>query len=741
MANMILPVSRRQVLTTLLLLLFLFPMSSYARMPWSYNISSSNDLKVPIVPDLLNYGINLVFLGINDSRVDQESLLVRLPRWYAPADGMYWRLEFDMNFTLTYNLVFADKSQVDDYRTFLHQNSVEDRSPLFIQPEYPMAKYIHSSIAESYLTENVIDKSSATLVIIDTYSFDPAGHVPYYYNATYNELDAELEGWVINPIPWASTYQIAGGGENSRLLWLDLSAGPTTYHSTSDSSTGGVEEILPIWTYEELTNPVEQLTEDLVKYITQAIECRFLPSTHFRATIGMPLIYSPTTEIAMEVLLVDLANTNYKFEERLKLDYIVSEYERVNPYVKCTYTVSEWDWESDPSFLSVLEASKDDQAMTYDPRILLEFFDQEYIKLFHPSSYTRLVLPIFLLTIPVGWNFDPDWGGMANNIAGEFSYIYGKQSLDLVDPSYIDQEIIPLEGLQIESGDFFHVSGYLGRSINSVDFSMDVLSSTVSIYFLDEYGYNQYEQALPFVDLLNRSFENVSVGSGTVLSNFECPIYGRYHMVIENNENETATVNITLNIETDQCYGYTWKIMHEIGHALGLNHPHIAYSWGNYNHPNASPGIYVNWLWDMSYSHMNYANQAPTISLMDIDTLQRESITRYWEDAVSTWNDTVGISTIKYGGVPSIIKAHLLNASKCLDQSVEYYSNTSRLDNYYNSLLRIFDMWNNLRLALAELAFYSQLEIQNTLFIVFAMTVIILVPLIYVVILRRRKRD
>ncbi|MFX1575769.1 MAG: hypothetical protein ACFFCF_01210 [Promethearchaeota archaeon] len=740
---MILPVSRRRVWTTALLLFFLFPVPAYVRHQWTYNSSSglSNNLTVPIIPNLLNYEINIVFLGINETRIDQDSLLDQLPKWYAPVDGMWWRQEFDMNFTLAYSLSFTEQVQIDDYRMFLHQNSVEDRSPFFIQPEHPMAKYIHSDMVESYLAENVIDKSSATLVIIDTYSFDPTGHVPYYYNATYNELDAELEGWVINPLPWASTYQIAGGGENSRLLWLDLSAGPTVYHSTFDSSTGGVEEILPIWTYEELVNPVEQLTEDLVKYITQAVECRFSPSTYLRATIGVPLIHSPTTEIAMEVLLVDLANTNFRFEERLKLDYIASEYERVNPFVEWTYSVTDWDWESDLSFLSVLEASQDDQAMTYDPRILVEFFDLKYMSLFNSSSHNRLVLPIFLLTLPVGWNFNPEWGGMAQCIDGEFAYIYGKQSLDLVDPSYIDQAIIPLEGLQIESGDSFNISGYLGDFIGSIDFSMNVLNSRISVYFLDEYGYNQYEQALPFVDLLNHSFENVSAGSGMVVSNFECTIYGRYYLVIENNENETATVDITLNIEVDHCYGYTWKIMHEIGHALGLNHPHDAYSWGNYNHPAANVGVYLNWLWDMSYSQMNYANQVPTISLMDIDTLQRESITRYWADAVNIWNDIVNNSTIKYGGVSSIIEMHLVNASQHFNQSVDYYSNTNSLDNYQNSLHEVFSMWKELRLALAELAFYSLLEIQNILFIVFVVAVIILIVVIYVVMRRRRMRE
>ncbi|MFX1582282.1 MAG: hypothetical protein ACFFCJ_08660, partial [Promethearchaeota archaeon] len=94
--------SQRQVLAIVLLLLFLFPVSTYARQQWPLNSSSglSNDLTVPIIPDFVTYEINIVFLGINDSRVDQESLLGRLPKWYAPVDGMYWSIECDMNFTL-----------------------------------------------------------------------------------------------------------------------------------------------------------------------------------------------------------------------------------------------------------------------------------------------------------------------------------------------------------------------------------------------------------------------------------------------------------------------------------------------------------------------------------------------------------------------------------------------------------------------------------------------------------------
>ncbi len=209
---------------------------------------ASDDATVvmPEFPSALSYDINVVFLGIDESRVDETMLLSSLPRWYAPVDGMYSGLSFDINFSLSYNLIFRDESDVVDYQSFLNQNSVEDIAPSFVQPEYPFARYISSAEVESYLVEHLMDDATPTLVIIDTYSHDPSSHMPYYYNATYNEMDAGFEGWTVNPLPWASTYQIAGGGEAARLLWLDLSAGPTVYHSYGTDPTGGVENIAPI---------------------------------------------------------------------------------------------------------------------------------------------------------------------------------------------------------------------------------------------------------------------------------------------------------------------------------------------------------------------------------------------------------------------------------------------------------------------------------------------------------------
>ncbi|GAH07401.1 unnamed protein product, partial [marine sediment metagenome] len=119
------------------------------------------------------------------------------------------------------------------------------------------------------------------LIIIDTYSFDPNGHTPYYYNATYNELDAEFMGYSSNPVPWGSTYQISGGAEDLRLLWLDLSAGPTSYAGYNFETAEGMvsnSTIPPIWTYEGLADAESRLTQDLVQYITKAVETRIIPS-------------------------------------------------------------------------------------------------------------------------------------------------------------------------------------------------------------------------------------------------------------------------------------------------------------------------------------------------------------------------------------------------------------------------------------------------------------------------------
>lgn len=655
-----------------------------------YSLASDDATVVlPQFPSALSYEINVVFLGINESRVDETTLLSSLPKWYAPLDGMYSGISYDINFSLSYNLIFRDEDDVVDYQEFLEQNSVEDIAPLFVQPEYPLARYISSTEVEDYLVAHIMDDATPTLVIIDTYSHDPSSHIPYYYNATYNEMDAGFEGWTINPLPWASTYQIAGGGETSRLLWLDLSAGPTVYHSYGTDPTGGVENIAPIWNYDISSN--SQLTQDLVKYIAQATECRILPSTDAPAGYAYE-------EVKMEVLLVDLASSSFAFENRLNLDYIVSEYARVNPHIKWTYSVSDWNWQDNTAFKAALENSYNSVTDKRDPRALMDFFDQAYRVLFNQSTAQRLIIPIFLIMTPAGWQFDPDWGGFARLVQGRFAYIYGKQDEYNVNPEYVDQVTVPLSGLVVSGMDYFNVSAIF-PDISSIDITLENLNSSASVYLLDDYEFNQYRQGLPFTDLFQQSLADISASSGSTTSSASLNIYGQYNFVIENSGSDALSLDVTFRVTSDHCVGYTWKIMHELGHALGLNHPHDGYSWGNYDHPDASRGVYLDWLWDMSYTQINYANQAPTISQMDLDTLQRESIPLYWADAIQKMTDITTFSKLSYGSVSSEITSKLIDAADLFAVSVSLYSNTTFLQNYNQSLTAVFEMWDAINAA------------------------------------------
>ncbi|MHA2085887.1 MAG: M66 family metalloprotease, partial [Candidatus Thorarchaeota archaeon] len=288
-----------------------------------------------------------------------------------------------------------------------------------------------------------------------------------------------------------------------------------------------------------------------------------------------------------------------------------------------------------------------------------------------------------------------------------------------------------------QNNSYFSTGGELGRRPTNLNFSLQVQNGTVSIYFLDEFGFNQYNHSLPFENLLQTPMIDVTNTSGTIIAEDEIRILGNYHLVIENNGDSNATINVAIEMTSSIFVGYTWKIMHEIGHAVGLNHPHDGYSYGNYDHPDAAAGIYLNWLWDMSYTQMNYANQAPEISLMDIDTLQREVTPRVWNDGLLRMSEITNESMSTYGAIPSTVLEHLNDALALFNQSVEYYKDSSSLDNYNRSIRAAYDMWS--ALGQASDALLSEASANRLMLIGIGVggVLIVAIPIIYYVIKRR----
>ncbi|MFX1536279.1 MAG: hypothetical protein ACFFDI_18845 [Promethearchaeota archaeon] len=727
----------------------------------TFSTTTLSNFSIPVIPDLFEYEINIAFLGINETRINEKALLSGLPQWYAPMYTIplvqIGNLNYDLNFSLSYNTIYLDSSVVSDYRAFLYTNDHEDRSPWFIQPEYATASYIPSSLVESYLTQNVLNTPIPTLFIIDTYSFDPVGHSPYYYNGTSNELDAELGGYISNPTPFGSTYQITGGGANSCLLWLDLSAGPTDYGTDYGLPTAGAvneSSVPPIWTYEGFPNATEKLTQDLARYITTAVELRFLPST------GWAPLYT-YEEVKFEILTVDIDPSDFDFLSKLDMNYIIREYQRVNPFVNWTYSIAEWDWESS-GLKNVLKENNDSVTHTLDMWKIRDYLDFQYVGLFNDSSKERLIIPIFLLFLPSDYSFNPSWGGFTAFKNGKFTYILCKLNLADVGPfSNIDS--FNLNKFTIDQGssfdfpaDLFNASAFhIGKYNEILDISLAMNIGSLNVYVLDEYNYQRYDQSLPFTDLLNQSLTNISLASGTVQATLSIHIYGLYHIIFEDNGTTTPNFNITLTGFRDRSIGYTWSTMHEIGHALGLNHPHDGYSWGNYNHSINNLEDYVSWwgyrsigdgytywLWDMTSSQINYASQDHTISVMDIDTLQRGFIPQYWPDAVRTITNITESTAVRYTEFPTEVYEHLVNATNHFSQSMEVYTKQTNANHYYKSLEAVFEMFADLDLAAIALAnriAADEFQTLTTLFIGGAAIVIALGSITYFL-FRRRKR-
>ncbi len=659
----------------------------------------SNDFTMSKIPQLLDYDINLVFFGINKTRLIEDSLVRSLPQWYAPIDGTrYWfdkQIVFDINFTLSYHPYYIDQEILQDYRDFLYINSKVDRAPWFIQPEHATANYIHSSLVEEYLAQNVIIDSIPTLIIIDTYSFDPNGHTPYYYNATYNELDAEFGGYSFNPVPWGSTYQIAGGAKDSRLLWLDLSAGPTFYAGYSFEPTEGEvsnSTIPPIWTYEGVADAETRLTQDLVKYITKAVETRIIPSYTY-------IPPSPTKEIKLEMIMVDFDPSDYDYFSVINGSYIVSEYQRINPLINWTYSISEWDWESDDEFIENINLVFDNSTNTFYIQEFQSYLDNKYTDLFNVSTTEREIIPVILFTYPPYYRFEPDWGGFAKTVYDEeeemwkFGYIFCRQNSHSADPDFIESDSVTINNFEISQGSSFINSFHFGIFNQILELSVEMNSGLMNIYFLDDYNYNRFNQSLPFIDLFNNSMENLSNLSGLEEVRILIKINGFYHLIVENIGNSSSSFNFSMSISRDWMAGFTWKTMHEVGHAIGLNHPHQGFSW-------QLSGMYYYWLWDFSYSQVCYANNAQKISIMDIDTVMRGMIPSYWKKAVEEMQGIIDLLSNPNFNSPDNISVYLIKASSSFNQSMAHYSDNVNPNHYYNSLHAIFETFNELELAL-----------------------------------------
>jgi hypothetical protein len=683
--------------------------------------ASPNGISPPDIPMVVDYEFDILFLGFNETSVDKDALVDLLPAWHAPIiteeTALSGEYVYDMKYTLNYNITYAESTPVQEYRDFLLDNSVEDIAPQFIQPEHPTARYIQSSLVEEYLAQNVVHSTKPTLVIIDIYSFDTFGHKPHYYNNSYNNHDAEVNGYISNSMPWSSTYQIAGGGENHRLLWLDLSAGPTVYHHYA-SEAGGVEEVDPIWSYANISYPEERLTQDISEYITLAIETRFLHHTIWRP----PTLYE---EIIFEIAEVNL-DPSFDITDTIDPEYIVSQYEKVNPFLNWSYHYADWDWQSDDEFLEVIEDSIIPNSELYNMWDIVLYLDENYQNIFTQSTNDTKVIPVILFMFQEDWDWTPSMGGMIRNLNDhEFTYLFLRLSRCNSDPDFTRTEPMEMGNLIVDVGSYLNFSGSGGEFIEKLNLIINVNNGSANVYFFDDYNYNQYRQGLEYVDLAFTPLRSISDSSGPVTLEGSMHIIGNYYLIFENNGSSILNLDVSGSITLYRCMGYTKGTMHEIGHALGLQHPHEGFTW----HSNTRGDTYINWLWDMSYTQMCYSSSIPTISVIDIDTLQRGMILEYWNYGLDNVN-----ALLAQSGLPTSVLNHIHTACDFLEESIAFYSDFSDSNHYNKSLTSAFNILTEVETA--SIILYSNQLIH--LMITLGLSAVSIVIIGYFL-LRRRK--
>ena len=568
------------------------------------------------------YSFTIKFLGVSESSIDTNLFQSLLPKTQAPIDVypslFSGRKLFRTNYSITYNLDWIDNnaSNLQDFINYTQSVATRDKIPGFdsivnnpVFDNFTQADYIPSTLVENYLSTQY-NVTEPTLFIIDTYTVNPSKFFPHFYNVS--EFDIDLQSV---PRPYGSTYQISGGGQHSNILWIDISAGPTEYRGQT-------------WDHASTISDQVSFTHDLGWYVQTAIELRFLPS----------YLYNPISagkNVKFEYLLVDLAHDpSFDWFSLFDPNSILS-YSQVNPGVNWTYSLSEWDYSSDVNFLNVLNLAQNSTSHKYDGISILNYLDTVYKQLFNSSDSDTQVIPNFLFAFPDDWMFTQFLGVANNDNYGQFSYVVGAANQKWGIPGYdlqLADWFTTESPVTLSTGQGFVISSNSYEGSYSEIFETSVSSnSTLSVEILDSRNFNLFNSSMPYTPLDSFDVVNSTLSHNTTINRLS-----RYYWFVYNSGTDNTTITLSIDQYRDRAFGFTFVMMHEGGHGLGLSHPHDGWSWIlGYN--------YLDWLWDLSYSQMTYAAHLNEVSYLDTQTLQRGSFSVLYNETVYAYNNLIDL--------------------------------------------------------------------------------------------------
>lgn len=595
------------------------------------------DQPSPIVK--VNLIVNIVFLGLPRGFVDFRIFQDNLLKEYIPPDlvkGIYGYGErplVTVQYSYDYRILELEPELAASYALFIIQNHVVGRYPWQLPWEYLSDQavdvwYVDALEAEEWLIDNLppdVTDEGYTIVFIDTYNTNPSILKDYGAFYFYNASDVAMSS--LDSSNFQSEAFVAFGGKD-RLLFVDLSAGPKRF------SLRPPELFKPIFQYDfRKVEGIRKFSEDLASYVNSAIVSRFTPSW---------LFYTPYYESFFVNLVIFNNDTSFDYASAINLRSVLKSMQSLMPNSIWEGSVKQLNLNDEPELLAILKLAYNrtwgyelgvrptgmfDWGSVYD-------YLARNLERYSPPIPGRRVVPVFAFAGINGNGFPFLGVAPLDREKGEGQLVIlnmpriwvGADARRLVWFSLVPvppPDRFNITGLAenhtwvLNPGDSIIYGRVVLTKYSYVELEIEVREGTADIYVVDRYNYQLWSQGLPFKPLVSKV--NMSIGIHSL--KFLPPRPDAYYALLVN-PYDVASEGVVKVIQSVELWPVSWTgvAAHEIGHFVGINHPHTIFDPGMVT---GITGVVNFFFWDQVWSVMGYLTSSPSFDRFDFDVVHR----------------------------------------------------------------------------------------------------------------------
>ncbi len=540
----------------------------------------------------------VVFIGVDPSWVDEALIRQNVHDDYMLTDLTALNLNRPearawAKFNIDLQFLYAPDSLKTAVVNYIDRNKVVYDAPANIQlgTGIPNAAYIPHDPFQDWLVSQVRQtfpetSGELTLVIINTY---PDIRYFYFYNNTGPDYDIGPNS--VNSFD--STKAVAGGGKD-RLLFFDLSAGPTQYMNIS-------RIIRPIFTF---NLPAEKRAfSTQLAYLIDSVLVYKYPSF----LVYPPVVFPEISFEAYWILNGSSIDPRSYFKPQTFVDILAElfgGYIRIKYVDRGLYSLSDFP-DLQQRIIASVQAGK-----VPDYTVVHEWFLDNREFFLDPDPELEIPM-IIILDATISYV-----GGVAlNDEEGDPLFILATLPSVILTGTYqrvgqpIQTYLYPGDVIELKADVMPTVAGGELRIEGYVD-------GSVEIYILDGVGYYNLSQGMAFTPRFQQLFTNENIQVS-----FKPNTAGNtFFIILYNPSWTTSALDISIYSYFPGWIGMTTLLIHEAGHILTLSHPHNGFNYTAYERGDRLEKIVPTmWLWGMAEGYMTYFHVKGINDMFQID--------------------------------------------------------------------------------------------------------------------------